>query len=162
MQWPAPLQRPCVAAPNHKAGLYFSKTSQRPCRLGRCAFAARPCATPRAGGGQPQAGGGGCQGSSSCGGFGAHGWEWRLQRVNEIVGVNDLEGLYEFCNIFDSSSRAPASFLAWLVLLVPGFDLNEELRPPLWSRCFQIHDLRIVENLMRETPRPVRFLKAAT
>ncbi len=34
--------------------------------------------------------------------------------------------------------------------MVPGFDLNEELRPPPWSRCFQIRDLRIVKNLMRE------------
>lgn len=76
---------------------------------------------------------------SSGGGLAANGCGWILQQVDEIVGV-DYVGACEFRNFLDRSEeevRGRSSLLAWRVLVpltvVPGFDLNEELRPPPWS-----------------------------
>jgi hypothetical protein len=151
MQWPAPFQLPRVAAPNHQGGLYFSETSQhRRCLLGTAAAARRrpAAAAPR----RNSRGGGGGQGGGGRAAFAAHDLGWLRQRVDELVGVDDLEGSYKVSDFFyNLSSGAPASFLAWRVPLIPGIELDVELRPPPGSRRPQIRYLRIVEDLMKKT-----------
>ena len=130
MQWPS---LPCVEAvdaSNRQGILYFSETSQHRCLNSSLhgGGAARPGAIGAA-----------CSDSqcrSSGGGLDANGCRWVLQRVDEIVGV-DYVGAFEFRNFLDRSEeevRGRSSLLAWRVLVplpvVPGFDLNEELRPP--------------------------------
>lgn len=140
MQWPS---LPCLEASNRQGVLYFSETSQHRCLNSSCRWgggggggggAARPWAIGAAcSDSQPAAT---ASARSSGGGLAANGCGWILQQVDEIVGV-DYVGACEFRNFLDRSEeevRGRSSLLAWRVLVpltvVPGFDLNEELRPP--------------------------------